>query len=791
MVAREQAGVPGQVFRVATDACASAVSRDPVSFTPGISNTWTFTDGVQRNAGQGYYWLNYGLAAAAHELIEKPDKIVYQVIDGSGAARTAGCAGDVFHIQSQSNSNDAYRHYLWTHEFGHTISKCAMESGDGCDPVYDDDYRMMEAFTEGAADFTTLWLTKGRYLPDLLMPYDSYAPEFEWGGADTTTGDSYMDDYEMIQLTCTLNGQCTSGTCATYPVQHIADPTTQVDDTYKKCSCTTDAQCGAGRLCHPSGGGWCRLSCPHGDHEFCRTEFGVSEHAYCVRPTGMAYDYCYFHGKFNNRMLVNAWNRLKLQIGWERAVKYVFAAMSGVDETTTYQEGADSHYEKLRAQATYEKLETAKSFASVKPTFSDWPDDQTNNWWVAPHLNSDGPYANELGVPWDDTLANSFNFAGDTDYFSFRARPGESYRVWSTYTSAGVDLCISIYEWSSAHTLVARDDGRCFDGSAGGSDLTWAGTSSGGWYQVRISNEAGGTGTYRVRLQMQNDDHVDYYSTSNKWRDAEPISHGQLTAIAQTSTDNDYFKIYVPNNASITYLDIYVTPSSGNPQFWLDWGEASANPNAPVQKASQTGNYLRYNLPANEREWYYIEVAPEDANSVSATLYVLMYCGASVCGNEHDFGSRTNPFLLDLPWGNTVAQWLYNASDEDWYAVDLTEADHFSANAFGTYQDCSLDIRLYADEEQTYYNCDGACTVPSGSGTPQYMMRQVGFGADAHATNLHYVAEKDGRYYIRISSGDGSSCDGYTLSAAKTDLGSQTNPLWDYETPDFQEGADA
>ena len=75
--------------------------------------------------------------------------------------------------------------------------------------------------------------------------------------------------------------------------------------------------------------------------------------------------------------------------------------------------------------------------------------------------------------------------------------------------------------------------------------------------------------------------------------------------------------------------------------------------------------------------------------------------------------------------------------------------------------------------------------VPSGAGTPQYVMRQVGFGADAFGSNLHYIAEKDGRYYIKVASGDGQACSAYTLSVAHASLGTQTNPLWDYQTPEF------
>jgi hypothetical protein len=167
---------------------------------------------------------------------------------------------------------------------------------------------------------------------------------------------------------------------------------------------------------------------------------------------------------------------------------------------------------------------------------------------------------------------------------------------------------------------------------------------------------------------------------------------------------------------------------------------------------------------------------------VTGNLLVMYYCGGAPCVNQDDFGTRTSPYVLDLPWGNIVGQRLHTGTDEDWYAVDLAEAEHLSVNAWGPYILCPLELRLYADDDQPYYNCDGACTVPSGAGEPQYVVRQVGFGANFHSSNLHMVAEKAGRYYVRVSSADAFPCS-YTLSVAKADLGGK--PLWAYQTPGF------
>lgn len=659
------------------------------------------------------------------------------------------------------------------------MSRCAAATGSGCNWSARTAYRQLEAFTEGAADFSALWLTKGRYFPSLGIPYDPYTPDFEWGGTDTTQGDSYIDDYELSE-TCTGNQDCISLNCQAYNHPHIGDPVNPNDDQFKVCHCVTDQGCHPGGKCDTNVGICRKAACPN--DQFCRNYFGMDDNVLCH-----ARGFCFFHAYFNNRMMVNAWNRLRLHIGWERGVRYVFKAMAGVDEGTTLQEGVNSHYEKLKAQAAHEKLEVARSFASLKPGFDDWPDDQTNNWWVAPHLNSDGPYENTLGVPWDSGALTQFNYPGDTDYFVFRARPGETYRIWTSYASATVDACISLYAWAGGHTLVARDNVRCFDGQPGGSDLTWtAPWNAGGWYQVRFSNESGGTGSYQLKLQMQGDDHPDWSQQNFRWRDAEPIPHVQLVEAELPYGDSDYFKLYVPPDPAITSMDVYLISFAGDAEVWLDWGGEEDSPSWPQERSySPTAGTLHYVLPANEKGWYYIDIENWGGTDFEGVLFFALNCGASTCTDEHDFGSRMDPYLIKIPWGNTISQRLDGAEDEDWYAIDLEEAEHASFNAYGKNLDCNLELRLYADENQPYYNCDGSCTVPSASATTQYVMRQVGFGADAHGSNLHLVAEKRGRYYLRVSSADGSDCTRYVLSVERDDLGGQTSPLWDYQTPDF------
>ncbi len=168
-------------------------------------------------------------------------------------------------------------------------------------------------------------------------------------------------------------------------------------------------------------------------------------------------------------------------------------------------------------------------------------------------------------------------------------------------------------------------------------------------------------------------------------------------------------------------------------------------------------------------------------------MTVHYWCGAEFCETEDDFGTRTDPYQIGLYWGNTIAQRLHDGADEDWYAVDLKEADHLSVNVYGPYAYyCRPALELYADEEQKHYNCDGACTVPSGDGVPQYLVRQVGFGATYDSSNLHLVAEKPGTYYVRVASHDGQAgCLAYVLSVATAALPSYDRRLWDYQAPGF------
>ena len=73
-----------------------------------------------------------------------------------------------------------------------------------------------------------------------------------------------------------------------------------------------DGDCDAGETCH---NGWCRVACAHDDHQACRDHFGMDSNVFC-HDNGND-DFCWFHAYFNNRMLVNAWNRFRLHVGWE------------------------------------------------------------------------------------------------------------------------------------------------------------------------------------------------------------------------------------------------------------------------------------------------------------------------------------------------------------------------------------------------------------------------------------------------------------------------------------------
>jgi len=749
--------------------CNAPIHREAQWFHAGDDRIWTWNAGEQRIAGLGYYWMNYGISAYESHSLEVPELIKIEATPGGGTGSASPCpGGDVFYIHSETNG-DQYRHYLWTHELGHTILDCATDSGAGCVRA-GHGYRFEEAFSEGGADLSTLWLTKGRHLPSLNLPYLAYTPGFLWGGSDTAQGDDYIDDYELVQHTCAADAQCASNDCRDYPHPHIGDPGDPGDDSYGKCYCANDGHCDAGETCH---NGWCRVACAHGDHQFCRNRFGMDSNVYC-HENG-ADDFCWLHAYFNNRMLVNAWNRFRLHVGWERGIRYVYKAMAGVDETTTFQEDPASHYEKLRAKATWEKLEAARAFASVKPTFGAWPDDLTTNYWVAPHIRSDGTYYEQAGLPLCQGCDLQFNYAGDTDYVGFRARPGERYRVWVDALDPGVDACLAIYEWSNAHTLVARDVESCFDDVNGGSDLTWNGSADGGWYQVRVSNQSWGTGAYRLRIEMKDDDHGDWGGWGDGFQDAEPIAHQQWV-YAENVGESDYFKVYVPDDPAITAIQVLA--SGAGASLYLDWG--GAEDAWPAQRYQGYGS-LTYNLPPSERGWYYVYVGGAAAGWVN----VLLHCGAQQCDTEDDFGTRMAPYHLGLDWGNTIVQRLHDGADEDWYSVDLEEAEHLSANAYGPdFYTCRPALELYADEEQPYYNCDGTCTVPSLGGTPQYLVRQVGFGANYDSSNLHLVAEKAGTYYVRVTSGDGQACPAYVLSVGKTSFAA-TQPLWDYLEPGF------
>ena len=772
MVSREQSGGRGRVERVkeagGEQRCDAPVYRSAQLFTAGDDETWTWGDAEQRIAGLGYYWMNYGISAYEYETLEVPELIKMEVTPGGGTGSEVRCEGDIFHVHSMAGGGDDYRHYVWTHELGHTVLDCATDAGAGCVRT-GHGYRFEEAFSEGGADLSALWLTKGRHLSSLGVPYRAYTPDYVWGGSDTAPGDDYIDDYELVQRPCAAGVQCASGDCRVYGHPHIGDPGDPGDDVFTRCYCADDEDCEAGETCH---NGWCRVACAHGDHQACRDHFSMDSNVYCY--DNGADDFCWFHAYFNNRMLVNAWNRFRLHVGWERGIRYVYKAMAGVDETTTFQEDAASHYEKLRAKASWEKLEAARAFASVKPTFSAWPDDLTTNYWVASHIRSDGTNYEQAGLPLCQGCDLQFNYAGDTDYVGFRARPGESYRVWVDETAPNVDACLSIYEWSSAHTLVARDDDHCFDWVDGGSDLTWAGSASGGWYQVRVSNQNWGTGAYRLRIEMVDDDHADWGGWGDGFQDAEPIAHEQWV-YAENVGESDYFKVYVPDDPAITEIEVTAHPGAS---LYLDWGGTE---DAWPQQVDQGWGVLAYELPPAQRGWYYVYAG----GAPPGWLFVQLRCGAQACDGEDDFGARMAPYHLGLDWGNTIAQRLHDGADEDWYSVDLEEAEHLSVNAYGPdIYTCRPALELYADEEQPYYNCDGTCSVPSLAGTPQYLIRQVGFGANYDSSNLHLVSDKAGTYYVRVTSGDGQACSAYVLSVGKTSFAA-TQPLWDYQEPGF------
>lgn len=68
--AKETSAGGGRVTRVdGNNGCNSAVLRDMYGFIPGDSDTRILSDGVQRFAGLGYYWLNYGISAYENETL--------------------------------------------------------------------------------------------------------------------------------------------------------------------------------------------------------------------------------------------------------------------------------------------------------------------------------------------------------------------------------------------------------------------------------------------------------------------------------------------------------------------------------------------------------------------------------------------------------------------------------------------------------------------------------------------------------------------------------------------------
>ena len=473
---------------------------------------------------------------------------------------------------------------------------------------------------------------------------------------------------------------------------------------------------------------------------------------------------------------------LHYELGWRDTLARVFKTLDFVNGSTAWT-GSNSFYEKM--------LEADEHFWSIKAwqltigqawkrhddTVSkyswDWKDQwpgtanpaymlratATDSWTTV----DDGPdaYLPDL----------AFDYFKDRDYFWFYTYSGETYKFRTWNLCSEVDPAMSFIRIVSGNENIVTTSYNCADPGYGLNPCIAVIAGSNAWAGIRIWETGDNhTGCYDFEFKTEDD----IGDTAQASRAAAP-NNTWYEAEWEETGDVDYFKVYVPSSGTGVTLTVETckVPSESAPDTEISLYYYN-NLTTPVATDNNSGtcssraSKIEYSVPSGKTGFYFLKVHEWGDNATGK--YQVR---ALVAGGSRDIGGSSKSTATYLSnselTGRYIAADFESGSDEDWFKVYLYENHHVTFH--------TADLQGSADTMMEIWDSDvtGYKLVPDSS---KRWMREDDDGShESLASHLHFVAPKNGYYYLRLES-YGSSTGAYTLSMQK--MGNHTTSYPSY-----------
>ncbi len=291
--------------------------------------------------------------------------------------------------------------------------------------------------------------------------------------------------------------------------------------------------------------------------------------------------------------------------------------------------------------------------------------------------------------------------SNDVDWFAVDLAAGVTYEISGSITNTIFGPYFKFYDSSGIYLDGMRSSGK----------VTFTPSSSGKYY---LSVNYMSPGSYKLSSkQLSPDDYKADTSTTGKL-----IIGGQTTGLLGVANDEDWFAVDLTAGTTYAFSGSF---GSGSSSPALRLYDASGSAIAGTEGTGTAG------FTATSSGRYYLSVSGTKASdyTLSATQTVM-----------DDYGANTST-TGKLAIGSQTAGVLGTASDQDWFAIDLTAGTTYAFSGSFDGGGASPTLQLYSASGSSIQGTDGAGT--SG-----------------------FTATSSGRYYLSVS---GAKTGNYTLSA--------------------------
>ncbi len=338
----------------------------------------------------------------------------------------------------------------------------------------------------------------------------------------------------------------------------------------------------------------------------------------------------------------------------------------------------------------------------------------------------DDPASNPTVVSVPNSYAGLTSCDVDDDWFAIDVSAGDVLQAFASFSHAEGDVDLHLFDLSTNEVGTgdsATDDETIQYASAATTTLL---------LQVTLAAASGAAAGNTYGLDLSSTPSAscvdDSYEDNDTSGAAAPVSPDSYFGLGSCPTDDDYFSFSVASGEAINVTTAFSTAEGNIDLTLFDPSGAVIGTGASTTDDEQVGS-----SGATAGTHTVLVELTADAGSVPGNSYDLeVFVGAAPGYTDalEEDDDAANATVVALPDSYSV---LVCDQDDDWFAIDLTEAFELTAGAVFDHADGDVDLHLF--------DLDANLVASSTTATDNESISYVAASTDTHFLQVTLVAD--------------------------------------------------